>query len=116
MNKTILALAAVGTLLAACDVTHPVAVVGNGTVFKGTATASMLEGGWFQATNGAISCSGRFVLTPEPKTVTFPVSCTNGLSGIGTATYTTPTQGGGDVVMQDGSKWKFIFGRQALGL
>lgn len=48
-------------LLAACDVSHPVAVVGPGnTVFKGTANATFLEGGWFQATNGKTSCQGRY--------------------------------------------------------
>ena len=43
--------------LAACDVvTHPVAVVGPAnTVYRGTATATLLEGGWFQVTNGFTS-------------------------------------------------------------
>lgn len=102
--------------LAACDVTHPVAVVGQGQVLRGTATASFTQGGWFQATNGQVSCQGRYTLSPEPQTVTFPVSCTNGNKGIGTATYTTPTEGGGTVVMQDGSEWQFIFGRRALSI
>lgn len=100
--------------LVACDVTHPVAVVGNGAVLRGTATASFTEGGWFQATNGTVTCRGRYGLTAEPKVVTFPVSCDNGLTGVGTAHYSTPTEGGGTVTMQDGSEWKFIFGRRAL--
>lgn len=102
--------------LAACDVTNPVAVVGNGTVFRGTATTTLIEGGWFQATNGSITCRGRFTPTAERKTVTFPVRCDNGLTGIGTASYTTPREGGGEIVMQDGSRWQFIFGRRALSV
>ncbi len=107
---------AVGAL-SACDVTHPVAVVGPGkTVFRGTATASFLEGGWFQASNGTNTCSGRYMPASESKMVTFPVNCNNGLRGIGTATYETPYAGGGEIVMQDGTRWKFIFGRGALAV
>lgn len=103
--------------LAACDVSHPVAVVGPGqTVYRGHATATFLEGGWFQATNGANSCQGRYTPSTEAQTVTFPVTCSNGLTGIGTATYDTPRSGGGHIVMQDGTRWKFIFGRGALAV
>lgn len=103
--------------LAACDVSHPVAVVGPGnTVFKGTATATFLEGGWFQATNGTTSCQGRYRPASQSRTITFPVTCSNGLSGVGTATYETPRAGGGEIVMKDGSRWKFIFGRAALAV
>lgn len=103
--------------LAACDVTHPVAVVGPGkSVYRGTATASLVDGGWFQATNGGTTCTGRFRPASEARTVTFPVRCSNGLKGIGTATYETPRAGGGEIVMQDGSRWRFIFGRGALAV
>ena len=114
--KTFTLVAVSVATLAACDITHPVAVVGNGQVLRGTATASLTEGGWFQVTNGSISWSGRYALTSEPKTVTFPVTCTNGLKGLGTANYTSGTEGGGEVEMQDGSRFKFIFGRNALGV
>lgn len=104
-------------LLAACDVTHPVAVVGaDNTVFKGTATATFLEGGWFQATNGTTTCQGRYRPASETRMVTFPVTCSNGMTGIGTATYETPRAGGGTILMKDGSSWKFIFGRAALAV
>lgn len=113
--KLVLGFAGLAVLgLAACDVTHPVAVVGNGMVFRGTATTSVLEGGWFQATNGSITCQGRYTPTPERREISFPVKCTNGMTGIGKATYTTPSQGGGEVVMADGSRWQFLFGRRAL--
>jgi len=103
--------------LAACDVSHPVAVVGPAnTVYRGAATATFLEGGWFQVTNGGNSCSGRYTPASETRMVTFPVTCSNGLSGVGTATYETPRAGGGEIVMEDGTRWKFIFGRGALGV
>ncbi len=103
---------------AACDVaTHPVAVVGpSDTIYRGTATATLFEGGWFQVSNGGNSCRGRFSPGTTGSTVTFPVMCTNGLSGIGTATYQSALQGGGQIIMQDGTEWQFIFGRGALAL
>ena len=117
MKRLIGLLALAAGVLTACDVTHPVAVVGpKNTVYRGTATASFLEGGWFQATNGANTCSGRYTPASETKMVTFPVTCANGLRGIGTATYETPFAGGGEIVMQDGTRWKFIFGRGALAV
>jgi len=104
-------------LLAACDVSHPVAVVGPGqSVYRGSATATFLEGGWFQATNGKTSCQGRYRPASESRMVTFPVTCSNGMTGIGKATYETPRAGGGEIVMKDGSRWKFIFGRAALAV
>ncbi len=104
-------------VLAACDVSHPVAVVGPGnTVFKGTANAIFLEGGWFQATNGKTTCQGRYRPASQSRMVTFPVTCSNGLTGVGTAKYETPRAGGGEIVMKDGSRWKFIFGRAALAV
>lgn len=102
--------------LTACDiVTHPVAVVGPGeTVYRGTATATLLEGGWFQVTSGANTCRGQYQPGTIGSTVTFPVMCTNGLTGIGTATYQTALRGGGQIVMRDGTAWQFIFGLGAL--
>ncbi len=112
---TLVSLAVLG--LSACDISHPVAVVGPAdTVYRGSATATFLEGGWFQVSNGANSCRGHYTPASEARTVTFPVRCTNGLKGIGKATYDTPRAGGGEILMQDGTEWKFIFGRGALGV
>ena len=112
----LIAVAGLG-LLTACDVSHPVAVVGPGNkVFKGAATATFLEGGWFQATNGTTSCQGRYRPNGQTGTTTFPVKCSNGMTGVGTAIYETPRSGGGEIVMKDGSHWKFIFGRAALAV
>lgn len=115
MLKYIGAFALIGGL-AACDVaTHPVAVVGpSNIIYRGTATATLLEGGWFQVSGGSNTCRGQYQPGAAGATVTFPVSCTNGLTGIGTATYQDALQGGGEIVMQDGTRWQFIFGRNAL--
>jgi hypothetical protein len=98
-----------------CDVTYPVAVVGPGaTVYRGTATAQFLEGGWFQVSNGQNACRGQYLPASAGETVTFPVNCTNGLSGVGTAVFQDGRSGGGQITMQDGSVWQFIFGPGAL--
>jgi len=114
MKRIIPLLIAAGAI-AACDISHPVAVVGPAnTVYRGTATANFLEGGWFQVNNGKTSCTGRYTPATEAQMVTFPVTCSNGLKGVGTAKYETPRAGGGTILMQDGTSWKFIFGRGAL--
>lgn len=117
-SKTILAGLAAASLLTACDVaTHPVAVVGpSAIVYRGTATATLLEGGWFQVSGGNNTCRGQYSPGAAGQVVTFPVSCTNGLTGIGTATYRSALDGGGEIVMQDGTRWQFIFGRSALSI
>ena len=109
----LVSLAAIG--LSACDVSHPVAVVGpSDTVYRGTATATLLEGGWFQVSNGGNTCSGQYNPAAENRMVTFPVRCTNGLTGVGKASYDNARSGGGEIVMRDGTRWRFIFGKQAL--
>lgn len=102
------------TLIAACDVAYPVAVIGeNGTVFRGVATDTVMAGGQFQATNGNTVCTGQFARQVDVSNVSFPVQCSNGLSGIGKAKFENGTRGAGTVYMQDGSEWQFIFGRAA---
>ena len=110
-----LASALFGTLaLAACDVAYPVAVIGeNGTVFRGVAADTVLQGGQFQATNGAITCVGTFARQIDVSNVSFPVRCSNGLTGLGKAQFENATSGAGTVFMSDGSTWQFIFGRRA---
>lgn len=101
--------------LSACDVTYPVAVVGpSDTVFRGTATSAFLEGGWFQVSNGTTTCRGRYLPSSAGETTTFPVNCSNGLNGIGTAIFEDGRAGGGFITMQDNSRWQFIFGPGAL--
>ena len=75
MYKRILAAFGLCGALAACDVSYPVAVVGPGNaVFRGQATDLFLDGGYFQATNGAISCAGRYRPVSAGETSTFPVN------------------------------------------
>jgi hypothetical protein len=96
-------------LLAACDVDHQVAVVGpNNAVFTGIANATFLECGWFQASNGSTTCQGRYRLASAAKVITYPVTCSSGLRGVGAATYETSRAGGGEIVMKDCGRWKFI--------
>ena len=102
-------------LLAACEVTQPVAVIGDkGEIFKGTATASMAEGGRFSASNGSITCGGSYNLNPGSQTTSFPVICSDGRKGIGTATRdASGVTGSGTIRMNDGSAWTFVFGPSA---
>ena len=111
-------MAAAGLLtLAACDVAYPVAVVGPGnTIYRGSASAQFLEGGFFQAPNGASFCQGRYLPRSAGETSTFPVTCSNGLSGVGTARFEDGRSGGGFITMEDGTQWQFIFGRGALSV
>ena len=115
MRIPLLAAICAATLsLAACDVAYPVAVIGeNGMIFRGTASNTFLEGGSFHATNGKSFCSGRFQQYRDITTVSFPVHCNNGLTGVGTAFFESATRGSGFVTMSDGSKWQFLFGQGA---
>ena len=111
-------LAGVATLFeAACVVAYPVAVIGdNGVTFRGAATDTFLEGGSFQATNGTVTCSGTYDKYQDISTVSFPVVCSNGLRGVGTAFFERFDSGSGFVTMQDGSRWQFLFGRGARAI
>lgn len=101
--------------VAACDIAYPVTVIGdNGTTFRGSATDTFLEGGSFQATNGQAVCVGQYDKHKDISTVSFPVQCNNGLTGIGTAFFQSAKSGSGFVTMRDGSRWQFIFGKAAL--
>jgi len=115
MLRKIIAFTAVAATVAACDVTYPVAVVGpSDTIYRGTATAQFLEGGWFQVQNGTTSCQGQYQPATAGQITTFPVKCTSGLSGVGTAVFQDGRSGGGMITMQDGTRWQFIFGQGAL--
>lgn len=108
-------LAGLSALVAACDVSYPVTVIGgDGITFRGAASNTFLEGGSFQATNGTSVCTGTYRQHNDIRTVSFPVVCNNGLTGIGTAAFETARSGSGFVTMSDGSRWQFIFGRNAL--
>ena len=63
---------------------------------------------------GNVSCRGVYRPVSAGETSTFPVTCSNGLSGVGTARFEDGLSGGGFITMQEGSQWQFIFGRKAL--
>ena len=103
--------------LSACDLAYPVTVIGeDGMMFRGSATDTFLHGGSFQATNGTAVCTGTYDKFADISTVSFPVVCNNGLRGVGTAYFQSPTAGSGFVTMTDGSRWQFIFGQGALAI
>lgn len=104
-------------ILAACatEITQPVAVIGDrGEIYKGSVKASISEGGSFFASNGRNTCSGSYdALTPS-LTVSFPVVCSDGRKGLGTATRDAGgVTGSGTIRMTDGSNWTFVFGPAA---
>lgn len=111
MKKRLLALPAI-LALSGCAITQPVAVIGpKGEIFKGTATASLAEGGRFTATNGPITCGGTYDLNQGSRTVSFPVICSDGRKGLGTAVRdASGVTGSGTIKMNDGSNWTFVFG------
>ncbi len=96
-----------------CSITVPVAVVGTGLdggVLKGTATAA-LSGGTFTATNGRLTCGGDYDALDSSPTITIPVQCNDGRTGIVIATRSnTGASGGGTFTLNDGSNGSFIFG------
>ena len=100
--------------LTACDVAYPVTVIGqDGMTFRGSATNTFLHGGSFHATNGNTVCTGQYSKHVDITRVSFPVVCNNGMRGLGRAEFESETRGSGDVIMQDGSRWVFIFGKHA---
>lgn len=115
-----LAAAGVALILGGCAVTQPVAVVGKGVpggIMRGSVTASMMGGGTFSVTNGKLSCSGSYNSLDSSVTITMPVLCNDGRSGILTATRDASGQsGGGTFTLTDGTSGQFIFGPAAARL
>ncbi len=115
MKRIALRLCAIGILLAGCEITQPVAGIGDrGEVYRGSVTASLSKGGSFTVTDGINKCTGTYDALTESRTVSFPVLCTDGRKGLGTATRDAGgITGSGTVRMNDGSSWSFVFGPTA---
>ena len=98
--------------LMACNVPLPVTVISDtGDVYKGVATTAVAYGGSFSATNGRVVCSGQYDAFNAIKTTSFPVSCSNRLTGFATVTRNTSGKGGsGTIAMSDGSIYTVVFG------
>jgi hypothetical protein len=113
LNLAKLAIVGCAVIVAGCSVTVPVAVIGqNGQILRGENTAS-LSGGTFSVTDGHLTCSGSYNALNEAPTITMPVLCSDGRTGIVTATRDSPTSGGGKVRLSDGTVADFIFGEAA---
>jgi hypothetical protein len=98
-------------------VTVPVAVrAANGAVLTGTATTSLISGGFFTAANARLRCDGQFGPSWGSPTVTITARCSDGRSGVAQAIREAGTAGHGTLRMSDGSEANFIFGMAAGAL
>jgi hypothetical protein len=96
-----------------CSTTIPVAVIGqHGEIMRGTNTFN-LASATFTVTDGKITCSGSYNPLNQSRTITTTVTCTDGRTGILTATRDSATSGGGTVTLSDGTSGRFIFGDAA---
>lgn len=100
--------------LAACTAVEPVAVIGQrGDVLTGTVTGA-LSGGTIEASNGRLSCRGRYNSRSIDDAVSFAVTCSDGRQGIGTAIRDSSLRAGrGTVRLSDGEQAQFMFGPDA---
>lgn len=112
LAAVIMALAGLG---GCSDITLPVAVIGpTGHILRGTATAHMNGDGTFEASDGKLRCAGTYDALSTSPTISFPVQCSNGLKGLGTAVReTSGLAGSGSIRMSDGTDWRFVFGKAA---
>ena len=115
MRTLMLPIAAI-TLLASCgDISLPAAAISpKGQILRGSSTAHSSGQGTFQIGDGRITCAGTYDALSMSPTISFPVQCSNGLKGLGTAIRESDGMGGsGTVRMNDGSDWRFVFGKAA---
>ena len=107
------AITAFAAQLAGCSMTIPVAVIGqNGMILRGENTVS-LTGGSFSVTNGRLTCTGSYNAYNSSPTITIPIVCNDGRTGIAMATRDSSYSGGGKVRLSDGTEADFIFGEAA---
>jgi hypothetical protein len=101
------------TMLAGCSTTIPVAVIGqNGMILRGENTISV-SGGSFSVTDGKLTCTGSYNALNQSQTITIPIICNDGRTGIAQSTRDSSLSGGGKVRLSDGSEADFIFGEAA---
>jgi hypothetical protein len=93
------------------SITLPVVVIqAGGHVLSGTTTAAP-SGGHFSVTDGSLTCSGTYDAWDVSPVLSIPVSCSDGRSGVLSATrYPDGMSGSGTVRLNDGSVAKFAFG------
>ncbi|MGB6175387.1 MAG: hypothetical protein WBF43_03365 [Methylocella sp.] len=100
---------------------QPVALIGqHGEILRGTNTWSPGFGGGIRMTNGKTTCSGSWEFPRDVKnegTVIFPLICSDGRTGIATASFgVLGRSGGGKVRFSDGTEADFIIGEGARGI
>ena len=103
--------------LAACAVTEPVVVIEqSGRVLSGSTTAA-LSGGHFSVTDGKLTCGGRYNALDMSPTISIPAACSDGRTGIVTATRDpSGVSGAGTIRLTDGTVAQFGFGSAAAGM
>lgn len=117
--KAVVALTtALSVALTACSITVPVAVISeNGDILRGTSTAS-LSGSHFEVAgdvNGRpVTCAGNYNGLDASVTISMPIHCSDGRSGIVIATrQQNGTDGSGRIRLEDGTEADFVFGQAA---
>jgi hypothetical protein len=99
-------------LLTGCTTTIPVAVIGKNIILRGENTFGV-SGGSFSVTDGNLTCTGSYNALNQAATITIPILCSDGRTGIAMSTRDSAHSGGGKVRLTDGSEWDFIFGEGA---
>lgn len=104
-------------VLANCSITVPVAAIDeSGHVMRGHATATMSDG-TYTLSDGKAVCTGSYDPLDTSQTIPLSVLCNDGRTGIGSATRTADGTGGsGQFSMNDGTQWRFVFGKAATAL
>lgn len=116
MRSILLAGICVVGLTGCMTVTQPAAVrTSDGTLLFGTASASLVSNGSFTVSGSdGLSCAGTYDAFDPATTITVPLSCSDGRTGIATVTRTPDGQAGsGQVLLNDGMTAQVAFGALA---
>jgi S1-C subfamily serine protease len=101
--------------LTSCSIDVPVVVsTDDGRVIRGINEASVSGRGFFEVTDGSLTCSGSYNAYNTSRTISIPVDCSDGRRGIVVATReASGVSGTGTVRMDDGTFGTFAFGKAA---
>lgn len=105
--------------VAGCSQTFPIVAMGKdlpGGVLRGEGRVD-LSGGVFAISGGSLTCNGTYDGLDSSVTITIPIRCNDGRTGIVSATRQKGGRGGGGpFTLSDGTTGQFIFGPAAAGL
>jgi hypothetical protein len=97
------------SLQVACSL--PVAVIGeDGRIYRGT--NDTMNGTFFVSGDGVV-CRGSYNPLVDSRTISMPVSCSDGRTGVVRATRDTGVSGSGTFRLSDGYTGDFLFGSAA---